>query len=705
MGPTLKISEEIHKSKYRGRGEGFREAMNRIASALADDEDHFYEFRSILLDMRFLPAGRIQAGAGSTKNVTLQNCFVSGVIEDTFTDGSGSIMDRATQAAQTMRMGGGIGYDFSTLRPRGELIKKLQSNSSGPVSFMEIYDAVCRATSSAGNRRGAQMGVLRIDHPDIEEFIYAKQNTDKLTGFNVSVGVTDEFMLALKGGRSFDLRWGGKVYKTVDALTLWETLMRSTWDWAEPGVLFIDRMNEMNNLYYCEKITATNPCVRGDTKIFIKDKGKVEEVAIEDVEGEWEVWDGYNWVKVFVGCTGYDQEMVTVHFSNGSSLDCTLYHKFLIKGKGKLRATSLKSGDALEAFWTPEGVKIDLEVTHVKEASKADKVYCFHNPINGTGVFNGIMTGQCGEQPLPPFGACLLGSFNLTRYIRGTHPNCTFNWDLFRQDIPRVVRAMDSVVDVSRYPLPEQEREAQAKRRMGLGITGVANAGEALGYVYASDAYLAFQEKVLYTLAQYAYEASSGLAQEKGPFPLFDREAYLESKFVQKLPTQTRDMIARYGMRNSHLTSIAPTGTISLCADNISSGIEPVFSHFYDRTILVEWGRPIIERVEDYGYRNFGVKGKTANECSAEDHLRVLSSAYKYVDSAVSKTCNVSSNMAWEDFKSIYVKAWETGCKGCTTFRMGGKRGAILEEVKEEKDEGAGAMCRVDATTGRRECE
>ena len=578
FGPTLPLSKEIHAQKYRSEGESFREAMNRVAGALADDMEHFYAFRNILLDMRFLPGGRVQAAMGSTKNVTPYNCYVSGTIEDSFTDGDGHIMQRATEAATTMRMGGGIGYDFSTLRPRGALIRKLDSFSSGPVAFMGIFDAICKTIACSGHRRGAQMGVLRVDHPDIEEFIRAKQNSDKLTGFNISVGVTDEFMLAVRHDTTFDLQWGGEVYKTIKARPLWDMIMRSTWDWAEPGVLFIDRINDANNLWYCEAIAATNPC---------------------------------------------------------------------------------------------------------------------------------------GEQPLPPHGACLLGSFNLTKYIVGSDiEERRFDWDRLAEDIPDVVRAMDNVVDRAVYPLPEQEVEAKSKRRMGLGITGLANAIEALGYPYGSEPFLILQERIMRFLRDRVYAASVGLAKEKGPFPLFHVEHYCQGEFIKSLPQQLQEDIREHGIRNSHLLSIAPTGTISLAADNVSSGIEPVFSYWYDRTIM-DFNGQRTERVEDYGYRVWGVKGKRTHEVTLEEHLKVLALAQQYVDSAVSKTCNVGDEVTWEQFKEAYMEAWLTNCKGCTTFRATGKRGAILvandeaeptEDVKAT-EESVAAACYIDPVTGKRECE
>lgn len=575
LGPSLPFSNELHAGKYRQPGESFREAMNRVANGLQDDDAHFHQFRSILLDMRFMPAGRIQSAIGSGRGTTPYNCYVSGTVEDSYVDGEGSIMARATQAAATMRMGGGIGYDFSTLRPRGDLITSLQSRSSGPISFMEIFDAVCRATSSSGHRRGAQMGVMRIDHPDILEFIHAKQNETFLRGFNISIAVTDEFMLAKREARPFQLKWGGRVYREVDPNELWEAVMRSTWDWAEPGVLFIDTINRMNNLWYCETIAATNPC---------------------------------------------------------------------------------------------------------------------------------------GEQPLPPFGACLLGSFNLTRYLQpALVGKWRFDYEGLTADIAPVVRAMDNVVDRARYPLPQQEHEAKSKRRMGLGVTGLANAAEALGYPYGSKAFVAFEEKVLAILRDCTYAASARLAAEKGSFPMFDREKYLAGGFAQTLPDWVRELIAEHGIRNSHLTSIAPTGTISLCADNVSSGLEPIFSYGMERTVIEEDG-PRTELIEDYGVRVLGVRGKRSADVTVDEHLAVLATAQRFVDSAVSKTCNVDGRMAWDEFKSIYDRAWETGCKGITTFNASGKRGGIIvakDEPKQEEQpsEPSGGSCEIDLATGRRSCE
>lgn len=569
FGPQEPESEKVHKDKYRSPKESFRECISRIASVLTENPEDFQAAREILLSMRFLPGGRIQASVGSSKVITPYNCYVSGTIEDSFTAGAGSIMARAIQAADTMRMGGGIGYDFSTLRPRGASIKKLSSHSSGPIPFMDIFNSICKATNSSGARRGAQMGILRCDHPDIEEFIYAKQNELSLTGFNLSVGITDKFMEAVIKDKEFQLCFNNTPYRSIWARQLWDTLMRSTYDWAEPGVIFLDRINKMNNLSYCETIAATNPC---------------------------------------------------------------------------------------------------------------------------------------GEQPLPPFGACLLGSFNLTQYLEKTPLGYSFDYEQLVLDIPYVVKLMDRVIDIARYPLYEQEQEALDKRRMGLGVTGLANTIEALGSPYGSKDFIQKASAIFRTLRDNCYEASAMLAKEKGSFPLFNKEAYLKTPFVQSLSSEVRNLISTHGIRNSHLLSIAPTGTISFTADNVSSGIEPVFAYKIERTVIEPEGKREVV-IEDYGSKYLGTKGKTAEECTVDDHLNVLICATKYVDSAVSKTCNVPADIDWESFKTIYIRAWEAGCKGCTTYRKGGKKEGILKELEEPSLPMISETCEIDLATGRKNCE
>lgn len=574
-GPIIPVAIWADEVKYRQEGETYGQKCARVAEALTDDKDHYAKFNELLKEQRFLPGGRVQSAAGSYRKVTAFNCFVMQKVPDSLL----GIMEVATEAAKTMQMGGGVGYDFSGIRPKGARIKSLGSQASGPVSFMGIMDAICKTIASAGHRRGAQMGCLRVDHPDIMEFITAKANSSSLTQFNISVLVTDKFMEAVKTDGSFDLVFEGNVFDTVRARSLWDAMLRVNWDWAEPGVIFIDRVNEMNNLYYMEDISATNPC---------------------------------------------------------------------------------------------------------------------------------------GEQPLPPYGACLLGSFNLTKYVYRNGAGFSFNWPLLQHDVPYVVRAMDNVIDETIYPLPQQEAEAKNKRRMGLGVTGLGNALGALDLRYGSKEATDFTEEVLQAIANWCYMASASIASEKGPFPAYDEEKYLKSKFVEKLDPAVKAMIQKYGIRNSHLTSIAPTGTISLTANNVSSGLEPVFSLAYTRTIQTSDG-PKYEKVEDYAFREWGIECVTADEISVMDHVNMLTSAQKWVDSACSKTCNVGDEVTWDEFKNVYMQAWLGGAKGCTTFRASGKRFGILNssasedviEAKEESDETVveGGACYIDPETGMRSCD
>jgi len=573
-GPQNPDCDLVHAEKYRGENESFREAANRWSGFLQDGHEHYMAFREISIDQRFMPPGRVQAGAGSLKNVTLYNCFVMATIHDSFTDGPTqaeldilkpgmhdplSIMDTAKNAAITMRQGGGVGYDISTLRPSGDLIRGVQSTTDGPLAFAPIYDAICKATSSAGNRRGAQMLVMRIDHPDIEAFIRAKQVSDDsvpwefrpLRGFNMSVAVTDKFMECLASNKPFPLQFGGRVYREVDPHALWDMIMRGTYDWAEPGVLFIDQINRMNNLYYCETIAATNPC---------------------------------------------------------------------------------------------------------------------------------------GEQPLPPYGACLLGSFNWVKYLRkDAEGKFWFDFDQMEIDIPHVVRAMDNVVDRSRYPLPQQRIEAQRKRRMGLGHTGVANALEAMGFPYGSPEFLDKQDQIMSFITNKCYRASAILAGEKGSFPLYDEDRYMAGEFVSGLWEETKDLIRKFGMRNSHLTSIAPTGTISFTADNVSSGIEPVLDYEQSRRVIIPGGHRIIT-VADYGVAHLGVKGKTvvSGLITPAEHIGVLCTAQMSIDAACSKTVNIPTNTSFKDFKDIYTMAYNNGAKGCTTYRPAGKYDEPIQSSKKE---------------------
>lgn len=531
------------------------DTMTRVATALARPEKNasFWaaRFFEAMRDLTVLPAGRILAGAGTGRRVTLFNCFVMGRIEDDMT----SIFTHLKEAALTMQQGGGIGYDFSTLRPRGAPVRGVQADASGPVSFMDVWDAMCRTILSAGRRRGAMMGVMRCDHPDIEAFIDAKRDPARLRMFNLSVLVTDAFMAAVREDAPWTLVFDGVPYRTLPARGLWDRIMHATYDVAEPGVVFIDRINALNPLGYCETIAATNPC---------------------------------------------------------------------------------------------------------------------------------------GEQPLPPYGTCLLGSINLARLVeRPFEAGAALNLDLLEQRVRVAVRMLDNVIDVSEYPLEAHRHEALTKRRIGLGITGLADALILCGVRYGSAEAVRLTDRWLARLRRAATLASTALAAEKGAFPLFDREAYLASPTVQTLDPDVRNAIAAKGMRNGLVTSIAPTGTISLYAGNVSSGLEPVFSTTYTRHLLMPDGSRRAESVSDYAHalfrRRFGPDVPlppafvTVETLTPRDHLVMQAAAQKHIDSSISKTINVPENIPFDAFREIYRTAYDLGCKGCTTFRPNAVTGAVLE--------------------------
>ena len=557
------ISRQIWDMKYRLKQPDGTPVDGDIASTWArvalaaaraeapeNQRDAALKFAGALAGHKFLPAGRILAGAGADRSVTLFNCFVMGAIPDSM-DG---IFSGLREAALTLQQGGGIGYDFSTLRPKGSVVKGVGADASGPVSFMEVWDAMCRTIMSAGSRRGAMMATLSCDHPDIEDFIDAKRESGRLTMFNLSVLVSDAFMDAVKRDADWDLKFDGKVYRALKARELWDRITRATYDYAEPGVIFIDRINAQNNLGYCETIHATNPC---------------------------------------------------------------------------------------------------------------------------------------GEQPLPPYGACLLGSINLAQLVKNP-----FGADaaLDEEELARLtttaIRFLDDIIEVSRFPLPEQQAEAKAKRRIGLGVTGLADALIYCRTRYGSPESIALIERWLKVLSHAAYRVSAELAKEKGAFPLFDAHEFLKRPHIMALPEDIRVQIAAHGIRNGLLTSIAPTGTISLFAGNVSSGIEPVFAYSYTRKILKADGTRIEEEVSDAAYRKFrAMFGAdtalpdyfvTAQDLSPQDHLAVQAAAQKYIDSSISKTINVPVDISFDAFKDVYRHAYEMGCKGCTTYRPSEARGSVL---------------------------
>ena len=569
------IAEQIWDMKYRLKDadgtaidKSVEDTWARIAKDLAsvekNKEQWEKEFYAALEDFKFLPAGRITAGAGTNRKVTLFNCFVMGTIPD---DMEG-IFNMLKEAALTMQQGGGIGYDFSTIRPNGALVKGVAADASGPLSFMDVWDSMCRTIMSAGSRRGAMMATMRCDHPDIEQFISAKSDPIRLRMFNLSVLVTDPFMEAVKNDGDWNLIFNGEVYKTLKARTLWDQIMQSTYDYAEPGVIFIDRINKLNNLNYCETISATNPC---------------------------------------------------------------------------------------------------------------------------------------GEQPLPPYGACLLGSINFAQLVeKPFEKSAKINEAELESLVATAVRMMDNVVDASKFPLKEQAQEAKNKRRIGLGVTGLADALLMVGLRYGSDEAAAQTERWLHILAKSAYSASVELAKEKGAFPLFDAEAFLKSGSMQTMDKEICCDIKKYGIRNALLTSIAPTGTISLYAGNVSSGIEPVFAYSYTRKVLQKDGSKTEEEVVDYAVRMWrDLKGDTplpdyfvnAQTLSPLEHVKMQSAAQKWIDSSISKTINCPEDIDFESFKSVYMEAYETGCKGCTTYRPNDVTGSVLtvssSKEKPMEEEGA----------------
>ena len=561
------IAAQIWDMKYRHKDAGgkpldatpedsWRRVARDLARVEADPAGWESKFYEALEDFRFLPAGRILAGAGTGRSVTLFNCFVMGTIPDSM----GGIFEMLKEAALTMQQGGGIGYDFSTIRPKGAPVSGVAADASGPLSFMDVWDAMCRTIMSAGSRRGAMMATMRCDHPDIEDFIAAKQDKARLRMFNLSVLVTDPFMEAVKADGPWDLVFQGRVYRTLQARDLWNRITRATYEYAEPGVIFIDRINAANNLSYVETIAATNPC---------------------------------------------------------------------------------------------------------------------------------------GEQPLPPYGACLLGSINLARLVSDPFDDTAHVCETeLAALVTTAVRMMDNVVDASRFPLEPQAREARAKRRIGLGVTGLADALLMVGLRYGSDEAAAQTVRWMKAIARAAYLASVDLAREKGAFPLFDAEKYLASGTMQAMDEDVRAAVREHGIRNALLTSIAPTGTISLYAGNVSSGIEPVFAYAYTRKVLQADGSRTEEEVVDYAVaqwrEKFGDAPLPDHFVSAQslpplEHVKMQAAAQQWVDSSISKTINCPKDISFEDFKEVYMAAWDSGCKGCTTYRPNEVTGSVLS-VSESAD-------------------
>ncbi|MCA0305424.1 MAG: ribonucleoside reductase [Proteobacteria bacterium] len=929
------VSQRIWDLKYRfsdaaGADADLDATWWRVARALAaperDPDLWAGRFHAALTGFKFLPAGRVIAGAGTGRTVTLFNCFVMGTVPD---DMSG-IFENLREAALTMQQGGGIGHDFSTLRPQGAPVRGVGADASGPLSFMDVWDAMCRTIMSAGSRRGAMMATLRCDHPDIEAFVDAKRDPKRLRMFNLSVLVTDAFMKAVKDDADWDLAFGGKVFRTVRARDLWERIMRATYDVAEPGVIFIDRVNRRNNLHYCESIQATNPCVTADTIVHTADgpravrdllgrpfiarvdgqdvasgpqgffpTGRKPVVRLRTVAGyglrltadhrvrrvsrqtrfvretEWcaagdlapgdrivlhdhraaPSWEGRGteaegyllglllgdgtlkqdkavlsaWkpARVANGDTGASGVEDVMH----AALDAahTLPHRVDFTGwieiagrnewrlsLGALRTLATDYGLAPGAkTMTPaveqtsaafhcgllrglfdadgsvqgsqaKGVSVRLSQSHLPTLEAVQRmllrlgivstIYRERRPagarpmpdgrgglklyecaaqhelvvsganiatfaervgfadgdkalrlriaqgdyrrapnrerfvaevesvepdgeedvydvqVPGVNAFdaNGLYVHNCGEQPLPPYGACLLGSINLAALVTEPFtPQARLDMAALEELVPVAVRMLDNVIDVSRFPLPQQEAEAKAKRRIGLGVTGLADALIFCGVRYGSAQAEALTREWLGAVQRLSYLASADIAAEKGSFPLYERNRYLAGETIKALPEDARTAIGRYGIRNALLNSIAPTGTISLLADNVSSGIEPVFAFSFVRHVLQPDGTKREEAVEDHAMRVWRrLRGNEpppadvfvdAQTLTPSDHLAMQAAAQDYVDSSISKTINLPRDISFDAFKSVYEEAYASGCKGCTTYRPNDVTGAVLE--------------------------
>lgn len=578
------LSDYIWNNKYRYQFAGkvidatIEDTFQRVAKAVAKVEkpqlrkQWQQQFLKILTDFKFLPGGRILAGAGTKHQVTLFNCFVMGQIEDDMK----SIFNHLKEGALTLQQGGGIGYDFSSLRPRGSLAKRTGAVASGPVSFMRIWDSMSATMQSTGARRGAMMATLRCDHPDIEEFIAAKADAAELRQFNVSVLVTDAFMDAVNNNESWPLVfpvldgqendetiervWSGsdkavpcKVYKRINARSLWESIIQAAYQYAEPGVIFIDTINNWNNLWYCETISATNPC---------------------------------------------------------------------------------------------------------------------------------------GEIPLPWYGECNLGAINLTQFIN--HPfteTAAIDWHALEHTVQVATRFLDNIIDLSRYPLPAQKKRALANRRIGLGFTGLADALLMLNQVYGSEAAARTAAKLMQVISHTTWQTSCELAREKGAFPEFDAEKYCAGQFVQALPDTLQTLIKQHGVRNSHHNTIAPTGTISLLANNISSGIEPIFANEYIRHIRSNHGELETYQVKSYTFHLWQQLGNKeslpeawidAQNLTPEAHLRMQIAVQPFIDNAISKTIYIPEDCPFVKVQDIYTQAYQNQLKGCTIYRPNPTTGSVI---------------------------
>lgn len=918
----MPLIDDVWGNKYKWTTDAdMNDTVNRVVGGIyAKDPSGEAQqlMRYLMLAGLWMPGGRILAGAGTSKIVTLMNCYVN----ETLSDSMSGIHRAIGNTMFTLQQGGGIGTDFSPLRPSGASLKRTGPGSaaSGPLPFMKQWDATSQTIKSAGDRRGAMMGTISDTHPDLPAFIVAKQNTGDLKQFNMSVLVSDAFMEAVEADAMWALHFPHEpsearppeianqdfiedgvhqyVYSVWKARELWDMIMEGTYVHAEPGVIFIDRVNDLNNLSYCETIRCTNPCVTGDTEI-LTDAGykPIDELIGQHVN----IWNGETWSEVVPFETGL-QDLMSVTFSNGQRLKVTPDHKFFVGGEF-VKAMDLKAGDKLDwasmpilelphtglkvagynytqGFFAGDGCEgsehsklyapkytcrnrlegtfgderidrgtyvnwyhglrklrddvpvhasiaecidwlagwLDADGTvskknasYVLEGSSANKAflnevvlmltrlgcnprmwagkdggvktvngvegafrntyrlmlnmadtwqlkslglkcerldlgkfhkpkgiakvgqrvvsvsdlpdpgftYCFTESQHARGVFNGVSASQCGEQPLPPNGTCNLGAVNLSRLVRDPFtPDARVDWDLLHTVVVAGIRFLDNVIDVTQYPLEAQKEEEENKRRLGLGISGLADCLAQLGVVYGSPDSEERVEEIMKAIAVAAYESSAMLAQERGAFPLYD-EAILEAPFIKKLPEELQATIADLGLRNGVLLTIAPTGTTSLVYGNISSGLEPNFAFSYNRQVFSSnnaHNAVKYEEVTTYLWRlykkhlanmygdntafdpdNLPNYMVTAQKLGVTAHLRIQAACQKWVDASISKTINVPTHCSFEHFKAIYMEAYAMGCKGCTTYRPNDESdiGSVLEVASSEAAEGDDAEVSV----------
>lgn len=861
----LDISKYIWNMKYRYKNEAtIEDTWKRLAKGCSVNEKNKEEwekkFYDIIEDFKFLPAGRIYANLGTDRaKATLMNCYVMGPIEDSIE----GIFDNIKEAAVTLKSGGGTGFNFSTVRPKGAWIKGVEAESSGPISFMKVYNSTCQTIISAGNRRGAILSCLRCDHPDIEEFITVKQQPNTLEMMNLSVGITDKFMEAVDKGLDWDLVFEGKVYKTIKAKDLWERIMESTYTYAEPGFLNLDAINKWNNLSYCETITTTNPCVVGDTKIAVADGRKsvtIKELA--DMKKDVPVYcvDDKGALKIRMmrrpRLTGH-KEVYEVLFDDGSKERFTGNHELILKNNTLKQVQDLQKGDSLQLHtktydslskpfkeeneerdtlittlvykmirliqkkkkplykkdWIKYAKEHDLptkvpfrnisnfiqlaniycrysfpdptcitskfstffrllqdtdlhlkyidgdiyvqrecevcgniitqewekrEVSNCSECSPEDVFQKYEkvskDPIKTTiqkegksiqvvsvtkvarvFVYNGtvdefhnygivlnekqsedksrldlIFSKNCGEQTLGPYESCNLGSLNLTHFVHNSFSKeSSFNFGELARTTSTAVRFLDNIIDISNFPLQVQKDTSKSKRRVGLGITGLADTMVMLGLRYGYEHSVSFTENVMRTITEVAYSTSINLAKEKGSFPMLDKEKYVSGPFVQQLPKKIQEDILKFGIRNSHLTTVAPSGTISMLAGNVSSGIEPIFQLEYRRKVKQKGDETDTLTIKDYAYHVkpddiLDERFITSDDILPMEHVNIQAVAQKWVDSSISKTVSVPTEFPFKDFKDVYKYAYMKGCKGITTFRSNIHKQGILGNDCEE---------------------